>query len=66
MVTVGEGIYALYNDHLEELPDSIFTCDIHGGYYMLSLFLVVLFVLFLLLLLLLFLGVFFSKNRNMI
>ena len=47
-------------DHSEQLPDSISTCDVNRGYYMLLLFLLVLLLFFLCS------CVFFSRDSNMI
>ena len=46
MVTVGQWMQALPVDHSEQLPDSISTCDVNSGYYILLLFLFVLLLFF--------------------
>ena len=56
MVTVGKGLWALPVNHSEQLPDSISTCDVNRGYYMLLLFLFALLLFF----------VDFFRNSNII
>ena len=58
---------ALPVDYSEQLPDSISTCDINSGYYMLLLFVLLLFVYFIFIFHCLFLFHFhFFRDSNMI
>ena len=68
MITVGQGMEDLSVEHSDQLSDSISTCNVNRGYYMLLLFLFVFLYFFGLPVCVcaLFLCIFFSRDRNMI